>query len=149
MRLDGTALAHDSLLPHPALSGGLERPTSRSLCTPPHPRFTLYSQLPRTSPSGSRPGTGCQRAGAHVPTTQQDGGGHDVSLMNFLSTFLHLQLIDISSDDFQQPIRSRPFPKIFPKIGRRCSPPIRSQEICEICHLRLIWSNLSHSTTSV
>ena len=74
---------------------------------------------------------------------------HDVSLMNFLSIFLHLQLIDISSDDFQQPIRSRPFPKIFPKIGRRCSPPIRSQEICEICHLRLIWSNLSHSTTSV
>ena len=65
----------DSLLPHPTLSGGLERPTSRSLCTPPHPRLTRYSQPRRTSPSGSRPGTGCQRAGAQVPTTRQDGGG--------------------------------------------------------------------------
>ena len=54
---------------------GLEKPTSRSLCTPPHPRFTLYSHPPRTSPSSSRPGTGCQRAGAQVPTTRQDGGG--------------------------------------------------------------------------
>ena len=75
VRLDGTALGHDSLLPHPTLSGGLERPTSRSLCTSPHPRFTLYSCPPRTSPSGSRPGTGCQRAGAQVPTTRQDSGG--------------------------------------------------------------------------
>ena len=75
MRLDGTALGHYSLLPHPALSGGLERPTSRSLCMLPHPRFTLYSHPPRTSPAGSPPGTGCQRAGAQVPTTRQDGGG--------------------------------------------------------------------------
>ena len=43
MRLDGTALGPFSLLPHPALSGGLERQTSHSHCTPPHPRFTLYS----------------------------------------------------------------------------------------------------------
>ena len=61
VRLDGTALGPLSLLPHPALSGGLERQTSHSLCTPPHPRFTLYSRPPRTSPSGSRPGKGYQR----------------------------------------------------------------------------------------
>ena len=75
MRLDGTALGPFSLLPHPALSGRLERQTSHSLCTPPHPRFTLYSRPPRTSPSGSRPGTGCERSRAKVPTTRQDGGG--------------------------------------------------------------------------
>ena len=61
VRLDGTALGPLSLLPHPALSGGLERQTTHSLCTPPHPRFTLYSCPPRTSPSGSRPGKGYQR----------------------------------------------------------------------------------------
>ena len=72
---DGTALGPFSLLPHPALSGGLERQTSHSLCTPPHPRFTLYSRPPRTSPSGNPPGKGCQRSRAQVPTTRQDGGG--------------------------------------------------------------------------
>ena len=56
---------------------------------------------------------------------------HDVRLMR-LSIFLDLLLIDISSDAFQQPIRSLHFPKIFPKTFRRCSPPIRSQEICDV-----------------
>ena len=62
---------------------------------------------------------------------------HDVSLMSFFIDFLHLRLIDISSDAFQQPIRSHPFPKIFPKIFRRCSPPIRSQEICDVIFVKL------------
>ena len=58
-------------------------------------------------------------------------GSHDVRLMR-LSNFWYLLLIDISSDAFQQPIRSLHFPKIFPKIFQRCSRPIRSQEICDV-----------------
>ena len=40
---------------------------------------------------------------------------------NEIIDFLYLLLIDISSDAFQQPIRSLHFPKIFPKIFRRFS----------------------------
>ena len=60
-----------------------------------------------------------------------------------LSIFWYLLLIDISSDAFQQPIRSRHFSEDLPKIFRRCSPPIRSQE-----NLRKIWSQVAHSTTT-
>ena len=56
---------------------------------------------------------------------------HDVSLMRFID-FLGPSANRYLVGTFQQPIRSRSFPKIFPKIFRRCSPPIRSQEICDV-----------------
>ena len=58
-------------------------------------------------------------------------GSHDVRLMRlsiFFVPSVNRYLVGRFSTTNQKP----PFPKIFPKICRRCSPPIRSQEICDV-----------------